>query len=76
MKPELYTFPRVMDVLDRQLFFLLMRQKVIKRARGSPLLEFINVKCLVVISSLRWLLPPQGSGPEGGTRGGTLMSPE
>ena len=29
--------------------------KIIKRARGSRLLEFINVKCLAVVSSLRWL---------------------
>ena len=39
--------------IDR--FFSIDEAKSNKRGRGSPLLEFINVKCLVFTSSLRWL---------------------
>ena len=47
MKPEMYTFTQVMFSIDT--FFFMDDVKLIKRARGSPLLEFINVKCLVGI---------------------------
>ena len=52
---KLYVHLYSSDVLDRRLFFSIDDVKSNKRARGSPLPEFMNVKCLVVISSLRRL---------------------
>ena len=52
MKLEMYTFTRLMFSING--FFSIDEVKSNKRAWGSPLLEFITVKCLV-ISSLRQL---------------------